>query len=108
MLLASQNVLATDPMNDRLNYEGNWGSIATATGGRIDIPNSEQLNAMQRSYFENRSCTAPGAPAASLKLDNDKLYLLNLYDCSGDIPLSKIYPELKQPVLANWLLSCQF
>ncbi len=103
ILLTTQNIFATQPLYDQLTYQGYTGYIFPSECCWLKKPRSKKLDKIQKDNIEKRSCSAIGGPVSKLKLENNKLYLTSLYQCGGDLPLSDVYPKLKQPALATWL-----
>lgn len=103
ILLVVQNVSATELLIDQITYQGYKGNIFPSECCWLKKPKSKELSRIERNNIEKRTCTAIGGPVSKLELVKDKLYLTSLYQCGGDLPLSEVYPELKQPALAVWL-----
>lgn len=91
---------ATEPLHDQLVYDGSKGYIFPAKKCCwLGLPASEVLTAMRRE----ENCSAIGGPVGVYRYQNDKLWLVGLYKCSGTVPLEKVFPNLKSPAVAEWL-----
>lgn len=103
LLFSAQSVMATEPLHDRLSYQGYEGNIFPSECCWLEKKDSRQLRELQGKIFREQSCSAIGGPVSDLKLEDDKLFLTSLRVCGGDIALSKIYPKTEQPIFADWL-----
>jgi len=101
MLLAllSGAALATEPLFDRVDIEGQSGRLRDNARGWLDLPESEQLRKMARA----ESCTAIGGPRGTFKVADGALWLTGLHRCGGDVELSSVYPSMSRPVVATWV-----
>lgn len=99
LILWSSASLATEPLFDRIEIEGQSGRLHDNARGWLDLPESEQLLSMARA----ENCTAIGGPRGKFKVADRTLFLYGLYRCSGDVALSVVYPKVSQPVVATWV-----
>ena len=100
ILFTTQGAIATEPLHDKLIYQGHTGNIFSLKSSWLKKPKSKELTEIIRNMG---FCSAIGGPVSKLKLENNKLYLTSLYKCGGDIELSEVYPKLTTPALATWL-----
>ena len=103
IILISNSVFATAPLHDFLTYQGRTIAIYPEECCWLKKPRSKELDRIQKENIEQRSCSAIGGPVSKIKLEKNKLYLIGLYQCGGDLPLNQVYPQFKQPPLATWL-----
>jgi hypothetical protein len=91
---------ATPPLSDTLIIDKYDGVFFPDEGYWVDLPRTEKFRtAIQKVSI----CSAAGGIVGRFRLADDKIWLVGLYSCGGDIPLEEIYPELDNPALATWL-----
>jgi len=99
LLLAPAWGQATEPLRDILHIEGQSGPFAPEECCWVDLPRTERLIAAKRA----QRCSAIGGPVGRFQLWEDRIWLIGLYRCGGDMQLDEIYPEMEGPTLASWL-----
>lgn len=99
LILCSSASMATEPLFDRVEIEGQSGRLHDNVRGWLELPESEQLRSMTRA----ENCTAIGGPRGKFKVAEGMLLLHGLYRCGGDIELSSVYPSISRPVVAKWV-----
>jgi len=65
----------------------------------VDLPRTERFLAT----VEECPSLDIGGIVGNFRLADNKIWLVGLDSCRGDIPLEKIYPELGNPAPATWL-----
>jgi hypothetical protein len=97
-LLISLSSHASGRLWDLIEYNGPSTIVIPEGGLRLDLPVSEKLKEIHR---ENR-CTA-GGPTGKWRIEDNRLWLIGLRSCDGDIPLQNIYGGNGKPILATWV-----
>lgn len=91
---------ATEPLHDQYTDGARSGHIFPSNCCWVELPSNDKIWEIRRKEF---GCSAIGGPVGKFKLEDGKLWLTGLMKCSGEIPLQTVYPEMKAPVLAEWL-----
>jgi len=101
-LVAPTMASATEPLHDSLTVDEQHGPFFPEKCCWVDKLET-------RKFIEARmaeilgGCTAIGGPVGGFRLAEGKIWLIGLYKCGGSVPLKEIYPELGDPIFANWL-----
>lgn len=90
---------ATEPLTDVLIVGNDSGPFWPEKCCWIDLPKTERLVEARRA----EECSALGGPVGRFQLEDNKIWLVGLRRCRGDVPLHDIYPELDNPSQATWL-----
>lgn len=93
------NATATEPLLDAIDIGDEHGIFMPDQCCWIKLPETQRLRDAKRA----QRCTAVGGPVGRFRLEGDKLFLVGLRQCSGDVPLHDIYPDLTDPAPASWL-----
>lgn len=96
---ASPLSTATEPLVDQFSFGERTGVIWPKKCCWVGLPSSEKL----REVAISESCSAIGGPVGVFRLDHGRLLLTALYRCGGSFPTQDIYPELKSPLIADWV-----
>ena len=64
----------------------------------LDLPVNEKFTELRRT----QRCSAIGGPRAKWRLEDNRLWLVGLFKCGGDVPLENVYGN-PQPILAAWI-----
>jgi hypothetical protein len=99
-LVAAAPATATEPLHDQYADGARTGHIFPSNCCWVELPSNDRIWEIRRKEF---GCSAIGGPVGEFKLEDGKLWLTGLMKCSGKIPLQMIYPDMKAPVLAEWL-----
>ena len=101
LLLAATTATAwaTEPLPDRIWYQGRAGTVYQVGKGGLALPPSEPLRALVRA----QSCSAMGGPRGVYKVVHGRLWLAGLYTCSAAIGLRDVYPDMLTPPVAQWV-----
>src|SRR5690554_2279514 len=90
---------ATRPLIDTIVVGEESGEIFPEECCWVELPKTEGLAAAKRS----ERCSAIGGPVVRFELVEEQMWLVGLRRCGGDLPLSYVYPEMPDRVLATWL-----
>lgn len=85
---------ATLPLMDTVEYQGQTTVVAW-----LAFPQNDAIQEIRR---EER-CSAIGAPRATWRIVDDRLWLTGLFKCGGDISLKSVYGGSGEPMLAEWI-----
>lgn len=91
--------MATEPLLDTIEIGNEHGLFMPEQCCWIKLPDTPRLREAKRA----QRCTAVGGPVGRFRLEGDRLLLVGLRVCSGDIPLHAVYPDLAGPTPASWL-----
>lgn len=92
-------ISATQPLADTLLVGNELGPIHPEKCCWLELPRTERLFAAKRA----EACSAIGGPVGRFELVDQKIWLVGLSRCSGDMPLEQVYPEFGDRVHADWL-----
>ena len=95
---------ATRPLIDRIVVGDESGEIFPEKCCWVDLPKTENLTAAKRA----ERCSAIGGPVGRFELVDEKIWLVGLLRCGGELPLSYVYPEMPDRVPATWLSGTYF
>lgn len=98
-LLGATDVLATEPLADRIWYHTRAGTVHQAGTGPIALPPSARLRAMTLA----ERCSAIGGPRGVYRYASGKIWLVGLHGCGGGIGLHEAYPGVRTPPVASWV-----
>jgi len=90
---------ATEPLVDQFSLGERTGVIWPKKCCWVGLPSSEKL----REVAIAERCSAIGGPVGVFHFDHGRLLLTALYRCGGAFPIQDIYPELKSPLVADWV-----
>ena len=93
------SLAATPPLTDTLTIGDERGPIHPEKCCWLELPKTERLITAKRA----ESCSAIGAPVGRFELVDQKIWLIGLSRCGGDLPLDQIFPEFGDRVQADWL-----
>lgn len=96
---ASGGGFATEPLHDHVVIEGKAGLLLPETCCWVKLPPSPALSAAKRS----QRCSALGGPVGNFRLQDNKLILVSLRTCSGELPLQQFYAGAPKEMAATWL-----
>lgn len=99
LLLLAGTCYATQPLMDRLEYEGEQSIVSPRGRPWLELPENEKT---QEIRLQAR-CSAIGAPRAEWKVSDSRLWLVGLFKCGGDIKLEAVYGGNGEPMLAEWI-----
>ena len=99
LLWVASSALATTPLFDRIEVEGQRGNLHQKEKVWLDLPRSEKLQEFRRA----ERCSAIGGPRGEYIVQDGKLWLSRLYRCGGNIDLKEVYSQQDQPILATWV-----
>jgi hypothetical protein len=91
---------ATQPLFDQYTDGARTGHIFPSSCCWVELRDNERIWEIRR---RETGCSAIGGPVGRFKLEAGKLWLTGLMKCSGDVPLQAVYPDMKSPVVAEWL-----
>lgn len=91
---------ATEPLYSQLEIEGMRGLIYPEGKTWVSLPRNEAMRQARRLHM---LCSAIGGPVGRFRIEQDRLWLVGLETCSGEMPVSDIYPGMQLPQLAHWL-----
>jgi hypothetical protein len=91
---------ATQPLFDQYTDGVRTGHIFPSSCCWVELRDNERIWEIRRQEI---GCSARGGPVGRFKLEAGKLWLTGLMKCGGDVPLQAIYPDMKGPVVAEWL-----
>jgi hypothetical protein len=100
-LIAAAPGSATQPLFDRYTDGVHTGNIFPSKCCYVELPDNERIREIRRRDLQK--CSAVGGPVGMFKLEAGKLWLTGLADCGGEIALQEFYPNIKTPVVAEWL-----
>ena len=95
---------ATRPLIDTIVVGEESGEIFPEKCCWLELPRTEGLAVAKRA----ESCSAIGGPVGKFELVNKQMWLVGLLRCSGEVPLSYVYPEMPERVPATWLNGTYF
>ena len=95
---------ATRPLIDTIVVGEENGEIFPKNCCWVELPKTESLRAAKRA----ESCSAIGGPVGRFELVDEKIWLVGLLRCGGEMHLSYVYPEMPDRVLATWLNGTYF
>ena len=98
LLLASLSCYATRPLMDSINYDGRSTIVWSDDRPWLDLPENEKFTELRRT----QRCSAIGGPRAKWRLEDNRLWLVGLFKCGGDIPLENVYGN-SESILATWI-----
>lgn len=89
---------ATLPLLDSIEYEGKTTIVGPQGKAWMAIRENEAIAAIRIS----ERCTAIGGPRANWRIKGNRLWLIGLFRCGGDISLKSVYGE-DEPIFADWV-----
>jgi hypothetical protein len=98
VMLASAAAMATTPLFDSLEYNGQRVALHEVGKGWLDMPRSPKV----RELVLNERCSAIGGPRGRYRIEGGKLWLTGLHVCSGDVSLAYAYGKA-DPIEAVWV-----
>ena len=90
---------ATVPKMDSIEFDGTATSIWPKGKTWMELPPSKYLDDLQRA----ERCTAIGGPRGKWSIKNDRLWLIGLTRCGGDIGLESVYGGNGDQIFADWI-----
>lgn len=91
---------ATQPLFDQYADGARTGHIFPSDCCWVELPDNKRIWEIRR---KNMGCSAIGGPVGMFRREDGQLWLTGLLKCSGPIALQEVYPDMKAPVLAEWL-----
>lgn len=95
---------ATRPLIDTIIVDGESGEIFPEKCCWLKLPKTDSLAAAKRA----ESCSAIGGPVGRFELVDEQIWLIGLLRCGGEMPLSYVYPDMPDRILATWLNGTYF
>lgn len=84
---------------DLLEYEGVWNIVTPSGGTWIELLENEKTREIRRK----EGCSAIGAPRAKWKVSDNRLWMVGLFKCGGEIKLETVYGGNGEPISAEWV-----
>lgn len=90
---------ATEPLVSPIRIGEHEGIVFPEKPGSMDLPRTPALREARLA----QRCSALGGPVGRFEVSDDRIWLVGLYRCGGNFASEEIYPEMRGPVVADWL-----